>query len=41
MLNVKENTDIHTFAKQLENHLGSDYWVMVENKPPAPQEQGI
>ena len=23
MLNVKENTDIHTFAKHLEEHLGS------------------
>ena len=23
MLNVKENTDIHTFAKYLEEHLGS------------------
>ena len=22
MLNVKENTDIHTFAKHLEEHLG-------------------
>ena len=35
MLNVKENTDIHTFAKQLEEHLGPDFWVLVENKPPA------
>ena len=34
---MKENTDIHTFARQLEDHLGSNFWVLVENKPPAAQ----
>lgn len=35
MLNVKENTDIHAFANQLQDHLGAEFWVLVENKPPA------
>merc|ERR1712227_253606 len=35
MLTMKKETDIHEFSRQLKDHLGEDFWVMLESRAPA------
>lgn len=35
MLHTKKDTDIHEFARQLKTHLGDEFWVSIDNRPPA------
>ena len=35
MLHTKKDTDIHEFSRQLKTHLGDDFWVSIDNRPPA------
>ena len=29
MLTIKKDTDVHEFSRQLKDHLGEDFWVMI------------